>query len=109
MPIYKQYAPFLKLRQSEISNKISDILADGKYDQVWLHKAAWRACLFLKLCNKEECFDKDNNFIFYVPVDILLGLHVIMLDINWFYEEFLPNNNFVITKKTCDFEGTGTL
>lgn len=104
--IYQKYSKFFDLRQSEISSKTSEILAEvGLFNHVWLHKAAWRAFLFFKFCDK-ECYDKYKPFSFCASPDILIGLHVIMLDVDWFYNEFLPKNNFTHTK--FDFEGRKT-
>lgn len=97
------YSKFVDLRQSEISSKKTEILSlVGVYNDVWLHKAAWRAFLFLTLCDKEYF---KTNFNLCPSFDILIGLHVIMLDVNWFYDEFLPKNNFSIKSTSFNFQG----
>jgi len=87
--IYQKYLPFLHLRQSEIKNNSDIVSAVAPFDQKWLIKAAYRAFNYIRIVRP--------NVILGVPDDVLIGLHVLMLDNMWF-DNFVKkhklDNNF---------------
>lgn len=99
LPIFQKYSQFLSLRQSEIKSKSEEILKSvDQYGRNWLIKATYRAYKFLLL-------NKENYVTLHPTHDIVIGLHVLMLDNEWFLE-FTRKNQLDVNSLKIGFSGT---